>query len=63
MNTLLLFVAFLLLNFVIASAKYHWSHRSRRDAGIPPKYPSIFPVIGDIVSSVWDNQKFYQNVT
>ncbi|KAI0393195.1 cytochrome P450 [Xylariaceae sp. FL0594] len=64
MNTLSLFVgAFLLLNSVITFAKYHWSHRSRQDSVVPPTYPSIFSVIEHIISSVWDNEKFYQDVT
>ncbi|KAI1323858.1 cytochrome P450 [Xylariaceae sp. FL0255] len=59
----LLFAAFLLCSYVFITINYHWTHRSRKDGKHPPTYPSLFPIIGDALLSVWDNEKFYQNVS
>ncbi|KAI8960636.1 cytochrome P450 [Daldinia sp. FL1419] len=51
------------LNYIFTISKYHYTQQSDAKAQLPPLYPSIIPVLGHLISFVWDNAGFFRRTT
>lgn len=52
-----------LLRYAVTLISYHWAHRTHKEGQLPPKYPFLIPFLGLFIPFLWDNKRFFRNVT
>ncbi|KAI0806446.1 cytochrome P450 [Xylaria sp. FL0064] len=49
--------------YLIAILRYHWIQTSDDPGQLPPAYPAFPPLIGNLITLLWDNERIFRRVT
>lgn len=68
LNTFTILILQLLINYALTLSSYHYVHKIHEKGDhdgqpqIPPNYPTFLPVLGPLLSLIWDHGGFIRRI-